>query len=768
MLKKFVAVKNIGTFRNHGSVGDIEHRQLTLIHAENARGKTTMCAILRSLRDGDANRILERRTIDGVEAPIVKLLLESGPVEFKNGAWDATHSNIEIFDADFVTENVYSGDQINHSHKCNLCRVVLGADGVKLAERIDALDAEERTAGAALSTAKGAAQKCVPLGMSLETFIELPIDEHVDEKIERLNQELALMASSEAIARHPTLVPLVLPDVPSDIESVLCRTIEGISSNAATAVREHIQNHIDQNGTRLSPEEWLAAGVRILRSDACPMCAQTLAYSPIIDAMRAYFSREYRQFQSELVEFVKRVRTSLSAQSLLGVQRVCQENNVLGGFWREYARISPDNIVFETEVQPVVEALRTALEPLLEKKTAMPLDAVPLNMDVIKAMAGLETLRARADTYNEFVRSANVAITEVKARAAQSNCDKLRGELFMLEAKKTRHEKDTLATLLVYTAADAEKTRIELAKEQARKDLNDYNAGVMSGYQDKVNHLLTRFGANFRLCIDKRVNYTGGTPRVTYYLEIRGVKVDLGSDKTPPGTPCFRNTLSMGDRNTLALALFVAQLKARSDLANLVVVFDDPFTSLDAFRQQWTCMEIRRMAESARQVIVLSHSLEFLRKVSERCKFPIKTLQIARHCDADSHIIDFDLNDATISQVEHDIVTMRGFLMGEHHDAVATVRCIRPVLESHMRKMAPEQCPEDNGWLGNFLGQIKAADESSSLAIFKKNYDDYDSLNEYTSPYAHDSNISPDLNHEELKAQVQLAMLLIGREWAAV
>jgi wobble nucleotide-excising tRNase len=81
---------------------------------------------------------------------------------------------------------------------------------------------------------------------------------------------------------------------------------------------------------------------------------------------------------------------------------------------------------------------------------------------------------------------------------------------------------------------------------------------------------------------------TAGSPSSTFKLRINGVVVELGDSKTPRGTPCFRSTMSSGDRNTLALAFFLVQLQQRSDIGNLTVVFDDPLTSLDRFRQQFT------------------------------------------------------------------------------------------------------------------------------------------------------------------------------------
>ena len=81
----------------------------------------------------------------------------------------------------------------------------------------------------------------------------------------------------------------------------------------------------------------------------------------------------------------------------------------------------------------------------------------------------------------------------------------------------------------------------------------------------------------------------------------------------PLDATSFRNTLSSGDRSTLALAFFLAQLDLDPGLPNKIVVFDDPFTSQDRSRRSCTQQFIRRKSAAAAQVIVLSHDPEFLK-----------------------------------------------------------------------------------------------------------------------------------------------------------
>jgi len=49
MLQRVISIKNVGRFKSCTALGDVTFRRFTLIFAENARGKTTFCAILRSL-----------------------------------------------------------------------------------------------------------------------------------------------------------------------------------------------------------------------------------------------------------------------------------------------------------------------------------------------------------------------------------------------------------------------------------------------------------------------------------------------------------------------------------------------------------------------------------------------------------------------------------------------------------------------------------------------------------------------------------------------
>ena len=147
MLKKLVTIKNVGRFKSFHAIGDVELKRHSLLFAENGRGKTTICAILRSLQSGVGAHVIGRTTLGSTDTPEIRILSDDSTLIFSDGAWNTTLPDIAIFDSTFVSENVFSGDSVGIGHKRNLYRVIVGRDGVTLAKTIESLDDASRTKG---------------------------------------------------------------------------------------------------------------------------------------------------------------------------------------------------------------------------------------------------------------------------------------------------------------------------------------------------------------------------------------------------------------------------------------------------------------------------------------------------------------------------------------------------------------------------------------------------------------------------------------------
>src|SRR4051794_40856735 len=98
MIKKVLTLKNVGLLENACATGAVELGEVTLVYAENGRGKSTFAGVLRSAQLGDAGRLNARRTIDSASPPEVDLLLGTGAhVQLSANRWTRSLPDIAVF-----------------------------------------------------------------------------------------------------------------------------------------------------------------------------------------------------------------------------------------------------------------------------------------------------------------------------------------------------------------------------------------------------------------------------------------------------------------------------------------------------------------------------------------------------------------------------------------------------------------------------------------------------------------------------------------------
>ena len=136
MVEKISILKNIGQFDNAVIGQPIELNKLSLIYAENGRGKTTLANILRSLSENNPTLVQERWRLKAINSPHIAIQAEGKSFTFQNGAWVVHLPNIAIFDDNFVAQNVCSGIEVDSEHRQNLHELIIGAQGVSLSKAL--------------------------------------------------------------------------------------------------------------------------------------------------------------------------------------------------------------------------------------------------------------------------------------------------------------------------------------------------------------------------------------------------------------------------------------------------------------------------------------------------------------------------------------------------------------------------------------------------------------------------------------------------------
>ena len=766
MIRRIRLLRNIGQFDLVDAAATIALGRLVLIYAENGRGKTTLAAVLRSLATGDATPITERRRLGAAHPPhvVIEVIQRDGEPSqavFQNGAWNRTLPHLVIFDDVFVDANVHSGLSVEPHHRQNLHEVILGARSVALSRRILELVSRTEDHNRALRERAAVITEEMRRGFSVDDFCALPALQDIDAEIEATERALAAAREQNAVRTAVLFESIVLPSFDTTaINRILERSLDDLDA-AEARVRAHVST-LGAGG-----EEWLADGMQRLSRQgvegACPFCAQDLKGSTLIAHYRAYFSAAYSELKAEIAEALAYIRLTHSGDVQAGFERAVRVAGESRAFWSRFSDV-PEIRVDTARVVRTWNAARDAVTVALNAKQASPLERHTLNPQAQEAIAAYEAVRQEVSRLSDALLAANERIRVVQEQAAAANPETIARDLARLQATRDRHAPEIAALCSAYLEEKEAKAQTEKERAGARAALDEYRASAFPASQTAVNVYLRRFNAGFRLDRITSTSTRGG-PACTYDVVINERPVSIGGSEQEEGEPTFGNTLSSGDRNTLALAFFFAALDQDPDLSSKVVVIDDPISSLDDYRSLTTVQEVRRFSERAGQVIVLSHDKRFLGRLWDGADRTTRTaLEIVRQ-GGGSTLRSWDVSQESVTEHDRRHTRLREFVERGTGKQREIARDIRPHLEAFLRVACPEHFPPGMS-LGRFvslcLERVGQPDQMLDEAAVRE----LEELKEYANRFHHDTNPAWEtevINDAELRGFVERTLAFAKR-----
>ena len=185
-----------------------------------------------------------------------------------------------------MARNVHAGEYVSRDHRTNLLQVIIGENGVKLAEDVSRLDESIRKKNSAINYARKTIQTHLPKGEKLEQFLELTEDTDIDNRIAAKTKELGAARQAERIRLRPALSQASVPALPDGFDSLLSKTLTDVSADAETRLREQIDRHeMHERG-----QAWISEGLGYVRNESCPFCGQSTEGLALVDAYRQFFS----------------------------------------------------------------------------------------------------------------------------------------------------------------------------------------------------------------------------------------------------------------------------------------------------------------------------------------------------------------------------------------------------------------------------------------------------------------------------------------------
>lgn len=298
MISRFTNIKGIGRFHDC-QIGGRNFSKNTIIFGQNTGGKSTLTDILWSFKTGNTAIIEGRKTFGYNGTQQVEFADETNKqYRFPSAEWNQGFENIEIFDTQFINENIFEGNEITYGHQKNLHSIIIGTEGKKLATEINALQ-EELNELTARKTAKTTEfNRTFKKEISVKEFSDLPKSENVDEAIKEIQATIET-------ANNQAKIKSVFEAIDTMLSNIIGQTTKTVLSNSIQVQAEKVTKHILKNWKNTNhSKDFLQTGLNLTKEEQadCVFCGQKLD-SNAKDLLSAYsqlFSEQYRILQTEI------------------------------------------------------------------------------------------------------------------------------------------------------------------------------------------------------------------------------------------------------------------------------------------------------------------------------------------------------------------------------------------------------------------------------------------------------------------------------------
>ena len=765
MLKRFQIIQGVGTFSNFRSPNmGVDLSRNTVLYANNGYGKSTIATILKSAHVTDSQKITARQTLTTQQSAIeqqIVIRVENGTMVFQNNVWSynpaAIKPEILVFDQQYVFDNLFV-EKVESEHKQSIHRIIIGHEGVQISEDLTIAKASEKSIKQTLDERKKELNgKLTRSGRRDYLIISDTEESAVIAELQEIENKLQISREKDELSgliKFSTL-PSMGWDF-SDVSSAAQINLQSIHEDARVLFNEHIQSHLKKPDTA---EGFIRQGLEQL-VDNCPFCGQSLEGA---DALIRTYQELFDLAHSQAIEKITGLRNTWAkwdpSADILRAKGVSDQCTV--SLQKVDARLALNisnnvpSIDFDGFQQLALD-VKGQIVDALSKKEANLNQEIDLQflIDFEKAKEELNQQIDNANNlYQNAAQSAKERMEAIDTQSVQA-LENRKGQLSEVKKRFSQEEKSWCAE---YLQLESDLQAASSRCQDLTDKLSAYSVEIFRTYQQGINKVLDDLGVGFRIeNLVEQVDKRAKQPFAEFQIIINGLPVTL---QEKDDCPCFQNTLSEGEKNTLSFAFFITQLRRKGDLSNTIVVFDDPLSSMDDYRRVITANIIRDLSSQTKQMIVLTHKRDFLLLLSEKLD-SVQVLSLKKDNANGSSIIPFDIENERKS--EHQKITEKLIkYLDEDFCEVKTIQGdIRLCLEAGLRFKYFR-------YLGgaSTLGKIcDVLQEQNKLPADLLH--DLRDLNEISSPVHHgDHGIDPirEMDRSELLPHVRKTLEVIER-----
>jgi wobble nucleotide-excising tRNase len=628
-IHKILEIKNVGRFNKYNSNSDdLSFAETTLIFGYNTHGKSTLTSIFKSLNDGNKKNIIGRKTFESQDSQSIKILVDNTIHDYNNTKWGSLQ-NIEFFDNDFISKNVFYGDEISNEQQSNLYDILISEEVKQLKLNIESQKDIKRVLEHEQEVLKSQCNNSNTLAFN--SYINLTEDKDISKRI--LDKSNNIEYLKNALKINELLEKTFFRNDFLNVITALNKTLDENVENKLNSILK--QHKVDNWKNIDASNNFLNTGIELLKNDGnCVFCGQTLEShdtKELVQAFKQIFNSNYTSIKDEITivgeKFLK-----------IDIEKECLE-------FKQYG--------IELEIQ-------FDKKLLLEKKSAI--DGL-----IIKKINDLNfevDLGENADftfIIKEFKKLSLYLDTIKNILSEGENESKLKMDLELLKLQEFRFSEEQVKILKQFSDKKSE-------IEKIKKEIVDLDSLLKTAVDEifksnliNINNNLKELGANFK--ISKLAPSTNHTYTNSFYcgysfifnnIEVKHSNKSNKNSEEPEDLPNFKNTLSDSDKRLLALAFFLSKLYNSKNLGEKIIVLDDPFSSFDGNRKGKTAQllsDIKNLdGVKPLQVIIMTHDSSFLSILYKKFNNNIKVLSISNSDLKGSSLELFDIENVLLKE----------------------------------------------------------------------------------------------------------------------
>ena len=595
IIKKFAAIKKLGIFDQHPPLGggNPEIKAATLIYGFNGTGKTTLSRIFASLEAG-----LVRPELS--EAGDFQIELSDGTVINRLNNLNALKGRVLTFNADFI--------ESNFRWKEGKARPIfyIGEQQTRLSQRLESIE----KAIADLSPKAEQASRDAAKAEKDFTSYKRNAARNIGEQLNQARAyDAAKLANDYSNFRHDTewkieeserqqLRQLINSDAPLpkidniNLDQRIYPFAVDANSLLKTTLGEIAMRTLQDHPTMLS---WIKEGTRYHEDKhlkSCLLCGNDITsrrLEEITSALNADFDKLVQRIahQRQEAESLQAVLSELKAStpSKGDIAKDC-----LPAFERAQKRLLACASSGQTHLKTLIDCLSV--------KAASPnTDYSELALDLAEMKQWDEELESALVEINAAIQRHN--LTNEQFTQSQANAKIRIKNHFLAEGWDQYREQHALC--------DSAKSLLETITAK-RDDLLANATEIRQGLREhgpaaaRMNQLISTYLGHGTIKIEA-IN-----------------KGEDGYSLSRNGKP-ITGPLSEGEKTAISVCYFLSTLEAeRRELKKLIVVVDDPISSLDTRALNYAFNLIRGAISEAAQIIILTHNIHFMNEAKKWLK----------------------------------------------------------------------------------------------------------------------------------------------------